>query len=391
MMNAIKIFFDIRRHTEEKRKEFYFNCVLGIFTLICLTIFKNTSLGQESINWWFDKYIPWQVKDEISSEIVFLDFDNTSMLELNRPSITPRDKVADLVKIAYEGGAKIIILDFEFSDADYSPEKFIASDEFALDGETRDKVLYNLLQTISYDTSTDTKILLLGSTYADMSKKKNIFSSLIDEKKIYEVTPNFSQNSEGDRNIRFWLPYLKIKNSTTNEKSLLWSLPIMTLALTLGNVNELHLLEKVILSDLDNSATEYSLSIVRQGVKEYFIVNKEIYIDNGVIRDTQSNKYNRIQYTLIPNVFNGNIPPNQIGHWRKNGIDNERLDCRNKIVIIGRADDDCNDIYSTPVRNMPGMYIHGNAIETVLSDTRPHLTSTFKNLVLEITLIVIVS
>ena len=180
-----KDFFLILDGIPKKReKNFIFNCVLGIFTLICLTIFKNTSLGQESINWWFDKYISWQVKDEISSEIVFLDFDNTSMLELNRPSITPRDKVADLVKIAYEGGAKIIILDFEFSDADYSPEKFIASDAFALDGEKRDKVLYNLLQTISHDTSTDTKILLLGSTYADMSKKKNIFSSLIDEKKF---------------------------------------------------------------------------------------------------------------------------------------------------------------------------------------------------------------
>lgn len=396
MLNVIKKFFDIQRHSEEKRNEFYFNCFLGVLAIIILAIVKNTTWGQENINSWFDKYISWTVESEVTSEVVFLDFDNKSMEELHRPNLTPRNKIADLLKIAYEGGANIIILDFEFFESDYSPKKSLAGDELDLDGKSRDRILYDLLRTICDDTLSNTKILLLRSIYADFSEKENIFADLIDNKKIYEVTPIFSKNIESDGKVRFWVPYLKVHSSDIGEEKLLWSVPIMTLALMLGDVSELGSLEKFILSNSNDNEGEYTLNVERKGVKNNFIISKERYQNGGVIRDTQSNRYNRIKYTLLPPPLNptpfvGNIPANQVYHWRQNRSDANKLNCKGKVVIIGRADDDCNDFHMTPVGNMPGMYVHGNSIETVLSDTQAHLSSAFKNLVLELILVVIVA
>lgn len=396
MMNAIKNFFDVRRHPEEKRNEFYFNCFLGILSIIIFALIKNTTWGQETINSWFDKYISLSVEEEVASKITFLDFDNISMRELQRPILTPRDKISDLVKVAYEGGAKVIFIDFKFFESDYSPKSFLAGDEIAIDGQARDKILYDLLQKIRDDKLSDTKILLPISTYADLSETKNIFTDLIDDKKIFGVTPNFSINAEGDVNVRFWLPYLKIKSLNTDEEKLLWSLPILTLILTQGDISELRSLDKNILSDSTDNYAEYSLMVNRQGVEEKFIFSKERYKNGGVIRDTRSNQHNRIKYTLIPSPLYptplvGNIPPKQIAHWRENGIDNKRLDCKDKVVIIGRADDDCNDFHMTPVGNMPGMYVHGNSLQTILSDTQPRLSSALKNFIMEIILVVMVA
>ena len=72
-------------------------------------------------------------------------------------------------------------------------------------------------------------------------------------------------------------------------------------------------------------------------------------------------------------------------------MDNERIDCKDKIVIIGRADSNCNDLHATPIGIMPGMYIHGNIIATALSKTQPHLTSTTKHLIIEIILVIMAS
>ncbi len=50
------------------------------------------------------------------------------------------------------------------------------------------------------------------------------------------------------------------------------------------------------------------------------------------------------------------------------------VDCKDKIVIIGRSDAEGKDLLWTPVELMPGMYIHGNIIATLLSEEElPHL------------------
>ena len=403
MLNKIKNILDIRRHSADKIKEFIFNLFLGLAIIIFFIFVKDTTIRQELINSWFDKYIFFRCDDDtetkrIGNEMVFLDFDNTSMEELKRPDLTPRDKVSDLVKIAYEKDAKLIIIDMIFSEPDYSPTKLMAGDEIALNGESRDKNLYDLLEKIKNDNSKDTKVLIPFINYSDQYEKPNIFSNLIDNKKIYSVTSTFTANNLSDWSVRFWLPYIETKQFGTEEKHLLWSIPIMTMALTIGNEDELKPLEQLILNDNGIDNESYKLNIMRQGEKRTFTFYEEQYKKQGLIRNTQSHQYNRIQYTILPPDVKitepfGNIPAKHIGHWRNNEfkLDNERIDCKDKIVIIGRADANCGDLHATPIDIMPGMYIHGNIIATVLSETQPHLTSISKHLIIEILLVIIAS
>lgn len=396
-LDSIIKFFDFRRHKPEKKKAFYFNLFLGFAMMLFFFFTRDMPVQQDAINWCFDKYIKFRAGNEIeetqiANELIFLDFNNQSLQELNRPYSIPRDKIADLVNIAYEGDAKIIIIDIDFNEPDYSPEKFIAGDEVALKGEERDKILYDLLKTIRDNQSTNTKVLLPYITYSDGIEIKNIFSELTDEKKIYAVTPNFTENIDNNY-TRFWLPYYKTYKADTNEENLLWSIPVMTMAMTIGNIYELNALKDTILNDSNNILDSYSLKVNRKGTNEEFLIYEEQSKGNRLFRDSRSNQYNRIQYTLIPpnpsTMLGGNILPKNIAHWNKTGVDNTAINCKDKIVIIGRGDSDCGDWHLTPVGIMPGMYVHGNAIATVLSSTQPHLCSIQKYLLIETLLIVI--
>ena len=70
-------------------------------------------------------------------------------------------------------------------------------------------------------------------------------------------------------------------------------------------------------------------------------------------------------------------------------IDNEYIDFKDKIVIIGRDDPDCKDFHNTPVGIMAGMYVHANSIATVMGETQPHLTTTGRQVSVDMLLILL--
>ena len=156
-----------------------------------------------------------------------------------------------------------------------------------------------------------------------------------------------------------------------------------------GSKAELDIIEEKIASGVENA-------FVLHLDNENFYFYREKKADSGLIRDTKDLQYNRIQYTLFPpdtiakKPF-GNIEGPNIGHWRKNGIDNENLVCKGKIAIIGRADKDCGDFFATPIGVLPGMYVHGNSICTVLGNERPQLVPMYKHILAELLLILIVA
>ena len=395
MKNLLKC-FDLRMYSKEQRNQFIFNIILGLSVLLFFTLLRDTSVRQNYINTYFDYFIKFRLDSytdtkAVSQEIVFLDFDDISLYELNRPSITPRDKVAELIELAYMGGAKIIIPDMDFSESDYSPEMFFAGDELALDGQSRDRVLFNLLERIKKDFTSQTKVLLPLTAYSDRTLKKNIFCPLIDNKKIFEVTPTFTTGKFIDSSVRFWMPYMEVKEDLQAPLRILWSIPLLTCVLVNGDVDELRNLESTI---IDSDTEIFTLNVLRNNEVEEFHFYKEYSDSEGLIRDSSAGQYNRIQYVMIPPDINfqspfGNISESRIGHWRKTGVDNKRIDFKNKIVIIGRADKDCGDFFRTSVGNLPGMYVHGNSIATIMGKTQPHLSSPYKHAFVEILLIII--
>lgn len=396
-MNRIINFLNIKKYSSDKRKQFIFNVFLGIVVLFFLTITKDTAIRQSFINGWFDYYIMFRMDSEtdtinVAHDIVFLDFDNKSFQTLNRADMTPRDKVAALLKMAYLGNAKVIVLDFDFSEPDYRPAQIFANEEISLSGLDRDQILFETIQQIKNDSSATTKILVPLVTYADKTVKHNIFESLIDSKTVFAVTPTLTTNQIGDNYTRFWLPYLEVKDNKTGDRDILWSIPLLTSVLYAGDFDELENLKTKILTGNEDS---FSVNINYKQKKE-FTFYRETLKNGGLLRDTTALQYNRIQYSLIPaDVLTqfpfGTVQPANIGHWRKGGLDNQRIDFSDKIVIIGRSDGDCADFYSTPCGILPGLYIHGNAIFSILGKTRPHLTPLYKHLLIELYLIVFVA
>ena len=394
-MRVIMNFFKLNRYSTEQRNQFGFNIFLGVAVLIFSVMVRNTAIVQGSINGWFDYYIMFRADSESDTQraaqnITFLDFDNNSFQSLGKPDMTPRDKVAELLETAYTGNARIVILDFDFSEADYSPAKTFVGDEVMKKGLERDKILFDTIERIKNDPNSQTKILLPLVTYADKTIKPNVFASLIDNKKIFAVTPTLTTNRVGDNYARFWLPYLEVEGEN-GERKILWSIPLLSSVLYGGNFSELENLQSEILIGDKNF---FETKINHETRAEQFKFYREQMKDGGLIRDTASLQYNRIQYVALPpDVFApfplGTINPANVGHWRKNGLDNKRIDCRDKIVVIGRNDEDCSDIFPTPCGNLSGMYIHGNSIASILGETRPHLTPLYKHVLIELLLILI--
>ncbi len=394
-MNKIIRFLNINNYPASEQRQFFFNLFLGAMMLIFFIVIKDTAVIQTAINDWFDYYIMFRMDSETNTQkaiknISFLDFDNKSFQTLGKPDLTPRDKVAELLSIAYQGNARIVILDLDFSEPDYSPARKLFDNEIAKTGLERDQELFSTIEQIKNNSVSQTKILLPLTTYADKTIKHNVFSSLIDNKTVFAVTPTLTTNRAGDNNVRFWLPYLEVKDAKTGEQKILWSIPLLTAVLYGGNIEELEKLKYEIL----NTGKNFFVTSMNHNTKEQFTFYRERTKEGGLMRDTTSLQYNRIQYAAIPpNVLIqfplGTIDPANIGHWRKDSLDNKRINCQDKIVIIGRADEDCADFFLTPCGDLAGMYIHGNSIASILGETHPHLAPLYKYVLIELFLILV--
>lgn len=221
---------NIFHYPQERRRCFFFNIFLGVMILSFFVLLKDTTIRQNVINGWFDFYISFRSSAQTDTQraaeqLAFLDFDQEAWETLGRPGMMPRDKVADLVRAAYDGGAKVIVLDMDYSEADYTPPRQIAGDTEPLSGEARDQALYRVLREIQ-ENPNGPVVLLPALTYTDGVRKENIFSSLYDGRKVLAVTPTFSINQTSDRKVRFWSPYLLAEGGADRQKEILWSIPV---------------------------------------------------------------------------------------------------------------------------------------------------------------------
>ena len=100
--------------------------------------------------------------------------------------------------------------------------------------------------------------------------------------------------------------------------------------------------------------------------KDKDIGKKKIYIPIPSPKD--ENKAKTIGYLCKTDVETGSTESEE---------DKDRItdiDCNGKIVIIGRSDEEGRDLIWTPVEQMPGMYVHGNSIATLLNPQElPHV------------------
>ncbi len=420
-------------HSKREWLEFCLNIAVGVVAFLILLMFGNSEQGRVFVDNIFDSFIKtrleWQTsgggeKPDSWNKMVFFDIDKEAMQSMEHPELFPRGILAVLVQYAKDNDAKLVLIDFDLSAEDkliYERSEETASFLEGISNEAGDKLLSDVLAKIENDQNTNTQVLIPKMSYSDQTAKNSFLTRSLGKTSnhIFWVSPHFYP-ADADPYLRFWAPYVEVKDAKGIPQEILWTMPFMSAALfqdtskdDLNNLAE-QLLE-LHRSQANGEKMERKAFPFPWRENECFHsverVNGDIVLrpdernriafdflsDNSPLLAT-SVKFKKIP--LIRRILNNmdEAVHDQIYHWRRNGsgtdielllptktgagkrnigylhrasegtreTSHEQNFCKDKIVIIGRSDEDGNDLFWTCVDRMPGMYVNGNAIATLL-------------------------
>lgn len=353
--------------------------------MVVFLLLESGPWGLQNINMQFDNYIMAESKSaenlhdqsHQSPDIVFFDIDNAAYVQWNRPDMVPRDKLASLVESAYEGGASVIVLDFDLARPDFSPLEKLPSEVQALDGRQRDDILRRVLLKIK-DQPKNTKVIFAAPAYADGTLHRLVYGDLVDNISIFKASPDFLVNNY-DQVARFWKPYNFVRESNEQPEEILWSIPVLATALHLGLREQLDINAAEILKTVQGNVRQVVFSNGRQGTAFSF------YTTEGT-----PHQYNRIRYFFVPEgTFRAQDKGNlnlSVRSWSGGDFISYKdtaLSVKGKIVLIGNSSLDGGDHHMTPIGKMAGMYVHGNAINTLVYCEQPRIIGIGMHVFLE--------
>ncbi len=379
-MKRLISYLDIRRFSRKLKIQFCINVVVGTFIVLVFHLMERTDWGENTLNSGLDFFISREAKKEAKNkqrkeQIFFIDIDQETFIKWGESLLTPRDKIAKIIEYAYKGGAKVIVIDILLESRDCC-------------NAPGDEKLRNTLEKITKEKAS-MKIIFPVRVDHEGKIKRNLFDDLIDKNPhFYRAIPSIAATA-GDLVNRYWVTH-KIAKNSKNEDTLLWGTPLLTVALSERKMNEMDRIEGSILKNYsrkDNGKKKYAYKITLNNKKHLtiFLKNVNLY--------TQ-----RIRYFLVPpdlNDYESNLLLNRrTAIHLKEPSDmaaKKRFyeDFEDKIIIIGNSHPDVGDIHPTPIGYMPGMYIIGNSIYSILKGRQLNPTPLWLNLIMEIVVIVI--
>lgn len=354
------------REPEKKKKaQFCVNMWAGIVVLLLMHTAASTRWGEGVLNDAFDEFIQKDAKKAVKTiantgDIFLVDLDH------NKPGkpdeeisyISPRDTIAKIIKMAALGKAKIIVLDILLEKKDYrSPE--------------RDEELQKVLEELSMDKECQTKIIFAQRVGKDGNLKRNLFDPLIDKNpNFYRAIPTLYATKK-DRVIRYWKTY-----DGYGKTNVIWSIPVLTLVLNEGRIEDLKKCEKQ-LAQKEKGIEELVVNLDKRKNKTFVLPfsNKDLFRQ-------------RIRFSLIPRDCIDGSPAGNLILPTMDSLNPRRF--KDKIVLVGASDPEKGDIHPTPIGDMPGMYIHGNAIHTLLEGLQPAPAPWWIAIVFDIVIIITV-
>lgn len=360
----------LKKLSRDEKIHFFINIGLGIAVVIILQFYEYTDFGENAINKAFDYIIAKEAaesarlgnisaqKDKIVAEqIVFVDMGN-AYKKRGLPMVTPRDELAKIIEAAYKGKAKIIALDILLEDEDCChPE--------------HDRKLRRVFQEI-IDKKSSTKVLFPVRIGNDGEIKKSLYEDFIARYPNFYPTIPYLSATVSDRIVRYWVPYEKVKGDS--RYSFLWNVSFLTAMLAQGKEDELKMIGQEIKGQKKSKAHFIRLSNM-----------KEIEISS----DRDDIYRNRIRFFLIPADILYKYPVGNMFEMVCDVNEVEYVTFRDKIVVIGNSNPDAGDVHLTPIGNMSGMYIIGNALNTILLGLQPSRPSLVLNMLIEFIVIII--
>jgi len=384
----------LKAKLSDKQKRFANDLILGIVAFALVIILENTVWYQKNcVNSLYDIYANLEARFAVRShdnstvlpQILFVDIDDVTYRAWGRPNITPRDELAKIIQKAYDGGAKVIVLDVALEEPDYSPVQALLKGTPTLDGQSRDKVLWDTLEKIRVEAK-GTKVILPTQLYSDQTLRNNLYRRLVDKTTIFEAAP-IVKASKYDDITRIWQPYAVIKNSAKPKDEVLWTVPILTAVLGWGDFSQLEAAAPTVLETAKNNRPVNINIKTAKGERELVL--------NG--DDVSISRFNRIRFHILPSTTlsqesKGNLPFASVVYTSDEIAGKSfPISYRDKIVIIGNSSPDRYDILATPVGEMPGLYLQGNIVNTLVHIGSVRVMPTSWNIIVDCLLIASVS
>lgn len=362
---------NVGKFSRKQRIHFFINIGVGIAIVVFFHFLEHTDWGEDVINKAFDLIVTKEAQkaagemesvharksDNISDQIVFVDIDHEAYVKWGRPAITPRNELAKIVETAYQGGARIVALDILLEERDCChPE--------------HDRALRKVFQDM-LDRKVATKVIIPVRIGHAGDIKESLFNDfIVKNPHFYPALPTLSATAT-DRVIRYWVPYETVKGRSGQR--ILWNMSFLAAMLADGKAAEIRDFEDTIRTGKFHEARHLKLS----SMKEITISPER----DDIYR-------NRIRFLLIPKDTLPGHPGGNLFSASYRVDEVEHAIFKDKIVIIGNSSPDTGDMHPTPAGNMAGMYIIGNAINTISLGIQPSHSPMILNLLIEVAIIV---
>lgn len=334
------------------KTELFITICVGIVILIIFHILSMREWGDNIANYSHDRLSAKESAKSLqagpaNTNLFFFDITDEDYLSWGEPVLTPRKKVAKLVEFAWRGGAKVIVLDILLNHPDCCDP-------------TGDRALRNLFLRMQHIKNVHVVVPVVFDISGKI--KPTFIDDLLDDpdnRTFHRGTP-IANAAANDKKFRFWTPFRR-QNDTTGNSVVVWSVPVVASAYFMGQEQNL----SATAQQLNTKTNSHSISIGTRVVS--FDIDEK---GNPIPNDSQ-----RIRFRLIPPTvpsFSSNLAYRRLtaGTILNNSIDPPD-ELRSSIAIIGASHQDARDSFKTPVGDLPGMYIMGNAVHTVISGIEP--------------------
>lgn len=338
----------------ERRFYRWVNIVIGLICLTGVFVWERTDWAQFTLNKVFDFAIEKEAENsaelrqslsagkdaKISDRIVFVEIDDDTYKKWGRPLLTPRDRLAQIIRAANQGGARVIVPDIILDRSDPCNP--------AADGQLR-----GVLQEMTGRRGS-AKIIFPTRIGAHGEILPGVFDDLIGKNPDFYCATPLVSDSPLDNVQRFWRPYEIV--SRQGKKALLWNVSFLAAALAEGKEAELSRIQTA----LQARRTSESLS-----------VQLEHGAPIGLNPEDDHGYFNRIRFFLIPSDTLAGYPGGNLfeNHYKADEL--TQASFKDKIVIIGNSSPEMGDIHPTPIGRMAGMFVLGNAINTISNGLEP--------------------
>jgi CHASE2 domain-containing sensor protein len=330
---------------------FWFNVIAGVLIVILYQLLEYRQWGESTSSQVFDSLMKKETALALSevprTPLFFIDISRDDYERWGRPLLTPRSELIRMMDWAWQNGAKVIVLDILLDKPDCCDP-------------AGDRELAAYLNNLAPNAQ-DTKIIVPIAINEDGVIVKPLFPESSTPKGagiIHYATPLLESN-QIDYRERYWHPYEMAKDDQGNTV-VVWSVSFMAAVLYQGRQADLEkYTDRILAEEFDSTPSSFPLDGSRVNLAPY---TRFFFEDINP---------QRIRFRFMPGELAGQ-DSKMVSIIRNPDILAVAKDnLQGKIVVIGNSYRDSGDWHLTPVGEMPGMYIIGNAINTIVNNLQP--------------------